>query len=313
MESPSQTRQSSGITYQHPESESIKSKILKWVFWLRGVKGLPDGVNKIKFGKKPKSDHEEPPKGILKNLDVTSWKVDGRNVFSLAPKDNKTKKSILYLHGGGYVLNIMKPHWDFFEAFINETNCTIIVPDYPLAPELTYKDSFKFIDELYRKVASDVSPSDLVLMGDSAGAGFSLALAQKLREDKLPQPSQIVLISPWLDMTGKDPEMKEIEKDDALLTVDSLNLFADSYTKGEDKNHYLVSPINGSLDGLAPISVFTSTHDILYPDSKRFKQICDQKGLSINYFVYPKMVHDWILFGLSESAHAIQEIKKIIQ
>lgn len=305
--------QVSGVNYKHTDSESFKSRIFKWFAYFAGMKGLPDTVNKIKYGKKNPVEQLEPSQSTLKNLDVNSWQVQGRNVFSLAPKQDKSKKYILFLHGGGYVTNFMSFHWGFFETLANETKCTIIAPDYPLAPEHTYVDAFNFIDPVYRKLISEVDPSDIIIMGDSAGGGFSLALAQKLKEDGLPQPSQIVLLSPWLDISSTDPESRQIEKDDVMLTVDLGLLCAEAYTKGGDINSTLVCPINGSLEDLAKISVFTSTHDILYADAKKFKARCDKEGVSINYYVYPKMIHDWVIFGFAESNHALQQIKSIIQ
>lgn len=303
------TSQTSGITYEHPEfkdSESVKTKFAAF-------KGLPDLANKIKTGTKSIIEQEEPPEDTLKNLDVTSWKVERRNVFKLEPKQNKTNKHVLFLHGGAYVSSIMKFHWPFFEILINETKHTFIVPDYPLAPDHTYQDSFRFIDPIYRKLISEVDPKDIVIMGDSAGGGFALGLAQKIKNDGLPQPSQIILLSPWLDITASNPEMKDIEKDDAILTVDILQQCAESYTKGGDINSYLVRPINGPLEGLAKISLFIGTHDILYADAKKFKEICDQKGIGINYYVYPKMMHNWAMQGFPESDFTIQQLKNLLQ
>jgi len=55
-------------------------------------------------------------------------------------------------------------------------------------------------------------PDDLIMMGDSAGGGFALALAQKLKNESIDQPAQIILLSPWLDITLTNPDIKEIDR-----------------------------------------------------------------------------------------------------
>ena len=66
--------------------------------------------------------------------------------------ENKSDVVILYLHGGAYMGNITEQHWDLIEQLISKTNATIVVPDYPLAPEATCKETYDFIEALYRKI-----------------------------------------------------------------------------------------------------------------------------------------------------------------
>jgi acetyl esterase/lipase len=48
------------------------------------------------------------------------------------------------------------------------------------------------------------------------------------------------------------------------------------------------------------------------PDARKFKKMCDKQGIRINYFEYPKMIHDWMLLGFPESAKVLQQIDQII-
>lgn len=78
-------------------------------------------------------------------------------------------------------------------------NCTITIPIYPLLPDHKGKEIFNMIVPIYEKIISEVKAEDIVIMGDSAGGGMSLALAELLSKKQLPQPSNIILISPALD------------------------------------------------------------------------------------------------------------------
>ncbi|HEX8039754.1 MAG TPA: alpha/beta hydrolase, partial [Chryseosolibacter sp.] len=153
----------------------------------------------------------QPPKEILRSCSVEKHVIHNRNVFTLHPVTTPSKKHILYLHGGAYVQNFVRQHWIFLQALLEDLHCDITAPDYPLAPAHTYRDAFNMIVPLYKKLIQTVSPSDLILMGDSAGGGFALALAQYLREKDLPQPSKIFLLSPWLDVTMTNPAIKDID------------------------------------------------------------------------------------------------------
>lgn len=99
---------------------------------------------------------------------------------------------------------------------------------------------------LYRQVSSEVEERDLVVMGDSAGGGISLALAQLLREMGLKQPGNIILISPLLDMTFSHPMIRMIEKQDMISATPALHDIAKWYAGDESVKHYLVSQSLGT-------------------------------------------------------------------
>ena len=102
----------------------------------------------------------------------------------MKPLNNIGEKHILYLHGGGYVYEITNLHWEFLGKLIDALKCTITIPIYPLAPKHQYQEVFDMIVPIYQQIISEVKPEDIVIMGDSAGGGMSLSLAQLLKEKK---------------------------------------------------------------------------------------------------------------------------------
>lgn len=227
-----------------------------------------------------------------KNYNIAEEKFAQRKVFVLTPKTEKSNKVILYLHGGAYVGKIEQEHWLFFNEIIKDTNATIIVPDYPLAPQYNYEDAFNMVLPLYEKILKKVKQENLILMGDSAGAGMSLSLVQKIAEDKLVQPSKTILISPWLDVTMSNKEIDKVQKRDTKLNKNILKIVGIVYAKTEENTtNYLVSPIYGKLEKLKNIVVYTGTNDILNPDVHILEQKLD--GIKINE--YEGAIHNWIL------------------
>jgi acetyl esterase/lipase len=296
--------------------ESIQSKLLKTVLRIAKVNKmwkLTGNELRKYIEKKQLSDSHEPPKKIQSKYNISRKEINGYCYYIMSPSKGVGKKHILYLHGGGYVYEIMSPHWEFLGRLVDALQCTVTIPIYPLAPKHQHQEVYDMIVPLYQQIISDAKLEDIVIMGDSAGGGISLALAQLLKEKSLPQPGNIILISPVLDMSFSNPEIHEVEKLDPVSAVPALIDITKWYGGEKDSKHYLISPIYGRIEELGKISLFIGTHDILYPDAKRFKTMADEKGININYYEYPSMIHVWPLFFLPESKKATEKIIEIIK
>lgn len=269
---------------------------------------------KVAAGKLNFFNSPEPPPAISKVCIIREFQVNGRKVFSLSPKNSHDSgKCILYFHGGAYIQNFVIFHWKFLAELVKKTGCTIIAPDYPLAPQFTYKESFAMADVLYKQLLLNVNPKDLILMGDSAGGGFALALAQKIRNEQIDQPGQVILLSPWLDITLSNPDIKAVRGIGPFLGIEGLQEAGRIYAGDAGPDHYLLSPINGSLEGLGKISVFIGTRDILVADARKFKQLTGSMGIEINYHEYEDMLHAWMFLNFPESKKARQQIIDLVK
>jgi acetyl esterase/lipase len=142
------------------------------------------------------------------------------------------------------------------------------VPLYHVAPGSTAAKTVPEVTDLVERVIDASESSNITLMGDSAGGGLALAVAQQLR-DRGKQPTRTVLIAPWADVTMTDPRLAEIAPRDRLLTIDGLAHCGRLYAGDLDPSDPLASPINGSMKDLAPLHVFVGTDDLLYADALR--------------------------------------------
>ena len=259
------------------------------------------------------SESYEPSIKIQKDFNISKREINGHCYYVMKPLNNVRKKHILYHHGGGFVYEITSLHWEFLGKLINSLQCTITVPIYPLAPKHQFKEVFDMVVPIYQQIISEVKPEDTVIMGDSSGGGVSFALAQLLKEKNITQPGNIILISPTLDMSFTNSEIHEVEKLDPISAVPALIDIIKWYAGEKDSKYYLVSPIYGNFEGLGKISLFIGTHDILYPDAKKFKSMSDEKGVKIGYYQYPSMIHIWPLFFFPESRKATKQIIEIVK
>jgi acetyl esterase/lipase len=257
--------------------------------------------------------YSEPSRRLQRKHRVSKREVGGHLVWTIAPKENAREKYVIYLHGGAYVNSFAPQHWTLMSKLVERLNCTVIAPNYPHAPEHCVHDVFDLLVPLYNEVAGRAGCSNVTLMGDSSGGGISLALAQRLREDRQHQPSHIILLSPWLDATLSNPEIAEFDRVDPFLGVEGMKYGGEVYARDVDPKSYLVSPVYGSLKNLAPISLFIGTRDILYPDCRKLRDNAAREGVAINYREYPGMVHNWMLGPMPEAEQAIKEIVSTIR
>jgi len=252
-------------------------------------------------------------KSIVTNFAIREIEQNGRKVWEIASKEGKSEFVVLYLHGGAYMGNISKQHWDLIEQLSLKINAAIVIPDYPLVPESTCVEAYKFIEVLYARLLFDFPEKRIIFMGDSAGGGFALGFVQQLRNKDKRQPDQVIVFSPWLDVTMSNPNIELIKNRDKLLSIKGLKSAGEKYAGNLELKDYRVSPIYGDLDGLCLISIFTGTNDILNADAQQFKKLMKDQQIHFNYFEYPDMFHDWVIIAsLKESGDVINKVFKLI-
>ena len=236
------------------------------------------------------------PEEVQIDCNLETEEFIGRKVFIITPKnERKSEKVILYLHGGSYVAETSSNHWRFLERLVKDTNATIILPDYPLTPKYTYKDVFTMITPLYKEIIEEVPTTNLILMGDSAGGGMSLALLEKLSQEKIEMPYKTILISPWLDVRLENPEIDKIQKYDKDLNKETLKIAGIAYAGEDGMNSYLVNPIDGDLSKLKNVTIFTGTYDILNPDVHVLEEKAQKANVELKIKEYDGAGHIWFI------------------
>ena len=233
------------------------------------------------------------PDEETKICNIETQEFQSRKVFIVYPKDSKTDLTIMYFHGGSYMAEATKEHWDFIQKLAIDTNSTVIMPDYPLAPKANYKDVFDFAEPFYKETINNIDTNKLIVMGDSAGGGLALGLMEKISSENIKVPNKIMLISPWLDTRLTNADIDEVQKRDKQLNKDTLKLAGIAYSLGDDNN--LVNPIDGDLSKLKNITIFTGKDDILNPDVYVFKNKALEQGIGIEVKEYENANHIWVI------------------
>ena len=204
-------------------------------------------------------------------------------------------------------------HWRIIESLFNHVACTVTMVDYPLAPEADCTETTEISLDVYKYFCKDLN-QEMILMGDSAGGGLALALAQKIRDESgLPMPKKLILFSPWTDVSMSDHISKDLAEKDVILEVDTLVAIGKIYAGDLDAKHPYCSPLYGDMKNLCPIALFIGTSDILSVQAEHLKEKAMDAGVEFKYHVYKDMLHDWIGYPIPEAEEAMNEIYESIE
>ncbi|MBN2761615.1 MAG: alpha/beta hydrolase fold domain-containing protein [Bacteroidales bacterium] len=298
------------IDYKHSIPESFQSRLIQIAMCLFGMKHKTERkMISNGFAKEPAKIRDS----LFKRFNIQEAEQDTRKIWTISPVDGKSDLIILYFHGGAYMSSIIQGHWSLMEKLISKSGATTVVPDYPLAPETSCKETYDFIEDLFTRLITEYPDKRIVFMGDSAGGGLALGFTQQLRDENKKQPEQIIIFSPWLDVTMSNPLLQILDKEDNMLSIDGLKNAGRKYAAELDLKDFRVSPVYGDLTGLCRISLFTGTRDILNADAQKFKQRMKEQKIYFNYFEYPDMFHDWVIItSLKESLDVINKVDKLV-
>lgn len=232
----------------------------------------------------------------------------GFPVYRLQPRSSSPDRHVLFLHGGAYVSPIKGLHWDFLNRLMAIDPCTVTAPLYGLAPNYNYKNAYRLLDEVYRDMLKTCAAENIIVMGDSSGGGLALGFAQVLRDSGLPQPAGLVLMSPWLDIRLTHPDIAAIEPRDPILAVPGNREAGRMWAAGADPSLPMLSPVNGSVEGLAPICVLMGSDDILMPDARLLRDKARAVDQPLLYLEYESMFHIWMLSPFPEGRRALRDL-----
>ncbi len=231
------------------------------------------------------------PRVRIKQVEVNGLPAEW--ITARRPND----RVILYLHGGGYVSGSPRTHRALTAELANVTGGQVIAPAYRLAPEAVYPAALVDAWGVYWWLLErGVPPSRLVVMGDSAGGGLTIALLIALRDAGLPLPAGAVGLSPWvdLDLTG---ETMQANAPTDYINETVLRASARMYLGGRcPQETPLASPLYADLHGLPPLLIQAGSVEMLLDDSRRLAAAAQAAGVDTTLEVWDDMIHVWHFF-----------------
>jgi monoterpene epsilon-lactone hydrolase len=254
-----------------PEAE--KARLLRWHATLD--RGFPTGAVPL-FHRRYSVVQEDLPAGFPS--------------YMLTRRGTVPSRTVVYLHGGGFVAPIDPFQVRYAARLASGLRARVVIPDYPLTPEHTWRDAHGPIVELVERLLHE--GEDVTIAGDSAGGGLALAVALALRDRGGPQPGHLLLVAPWVDLTISTPETYEVTENDPWLFIGKMQAYAGWWAGSpEDLARPEVSPALADLSELPPALMFFGTRDSLAPGGRLLTRRAEEAGWALTSVEEPGLIH----------------------
>ena len=254
--------------------------------------------------------------GIPKTMLAEKINIDEIHSEWLVPAGASHEKVILYLHGGGYVTGCIEDHRMLCGLLATATGVKVLIPEYRLAPENPFPAALDDALKIYHwLLAQGTSSANIIIAGDSAGGGLSVATVLALKDKNVSLPAAVLCLSPWVDLTLKNQSHITKAKVEALLQKDVLREWALCYTDESNLTNPLVSPIFADFHGFPPLLIQVGSEEILLDDSILFAEKAKADGADVTLKIWDGMWHVWQALGdlLPENKKTFEEIGQFVQ
>ncbi len=224
-------------------------------------------------------------------------------------------RTILFFHGGGFMVGSTKDHLDLCGKLALSSGCRVLSIDYRLAPEHIFPAALDDCISAYRwLIKQGINSSQIIPAGISAGGNLILSMFFMLRASGISLPRAAVLISPAVNLASSGNSRESNAQKD-WLTTEGLDLLKKAYLRKHDPRDPLVSPTYGDLRGIPPLFVQTGTHEVLLDDISDFVRKAEEEGVDVTFDVWEGMFHCWQIFSsvLPEGQQAIDNIGAYIR
>ena len=248
------------------------------------------------------------------------FSVGGVPVERLAnPKQKKSSRVFLQLHGGGYIGPLSDWYRDLAvkQAVLTDAREVYMV-DYRLAPENLYPAALEDAVKVYAELLGRAGAENIIVFGDSAGGNLALELSVYLKENNLPQPALMILASPWTTFEIDPPSRTANADRDLVLGKINPVMYeavANPVYGGQiSANDPRLSPIYADLKDLPPMLIQIGGYELFADEGIELLKKATADELNVTLSVYRGMPHDFamLLPELDESIKSFAEIKNFV-
>jgi monoterpene epsilon-lactone hydrolase len=202
-------------------------------------------------------------------LTVRSQTRGGVDVLAVDVPGADAAAVILYVHGGAFAIGTAQSSIPLAGDLAARARVNLISVDYRLAPEAPFPAGLDDVLAVYRELLGSRAPEQIVLAGESAGAGLVASALVALRDAGDRLPAAALLMSPWADLTLAGETMTAKRELDPAVDPDGLRRRAGDYLGSGDSSSPLASPVFADLTGLPPLLIQAGSHEVLLSDATR--------------------------------------------
>ena len=234
----------------------------------------------------------------------------------LRPPSAVPGRVVVYLHGGGYVIGSPRSHRHLAAAIAGAAGASALLLDYRLAPEHPFPAAVEDATAAYRWLLDQATaPEHIVIAGDSAGGGLTVATVLALREARVPLPAGGVCISPWVDLTCSGASYATKAAADPIVRRAGVEEMARAYLGATPPRTPLASPLFADLRGLPPLLIHVGSDEVLLDDAVQLAERAKAAGVDATLEIYDRMIHvwHWFLPMLDEAQTAVEAIGRFVR
>lgn len=297
------------LTRTNVDRRSLRSRFLSWFLRRRfKPKLLRPDFDPARF--RIMLDREMGRNPTARNVEITSVQRGAVNGEWVIPTSCKTKRVVFYSHGGGYLFGSPASYRAFTSRLAVACNAQLFVLDYRLAPEHPFPAAADDVMAAYRYLLSKHDAADIVLAGDSAGAGLSLSLLVQIRDADLPMPAAAVLLSPYADLAATGASLDTNTHTCAMFSGDAIRRAAATYLDGAPAVDARASPLYADYAGFPPLLIYVSDNEVLRDDGLRVAERAASADVVTDLRIWRGQPHVWPLFvpHLPEANQVLAEI-----
>lgn len=250
------------------------------------------------------------------HLKRTDFQIEYLNCAWVEDSRIATDRVILFFHGGGYHIGGFETHKRLMCHLATAAHAKVLFVDYRKAPEFKFPAPIEDAKLVYQYLLnSGYSNSKIAIAGDSAGGGLALAISVHLKEENLPLPTSITLISPWVDLSGSGKSIQTKKDVDPWLDEKTVKSWGESYIGHESLHHPFASPLYANLENLPPILIHVGTNEVLLDDSTRLYDRLIASKIEAELKIWEGMIHVFQNFDYiyPEANKSIVELGNFIQ
>jgi phosphinothricin tripeptide acetyl hydrolase len=223
---------------------------------------------------------------------------------------------VVYVHGGGYCIGSLDSHRPMLTHLASAIDGRVLAVDYRLAPEHPFPAALDDACAAYRWVlAAGTDPARVVVAGDSAGGGLTLATLVALRDAGDALPAAGVCLSPWADLTQSGATLSEKADADPMVHAQDLDRWAAAYAGSDnDPGSPALSPLFADLSGLPPLLIEVGTAEVLLDDARRVAERARAADVDVTLFEGDDLIHVWHFFAgaVPEADEGIARLARFI-
>lgn len=233
--------------------------------------------------------------------DVSLTAVDADGVaaeWSTVPKSDGSRV-LLFFHGGGYCSGSILSHRRMVSEAGRAANVRTLAVGYRLAPEHPYPAALEDAASAWHFLRrTGFAASHIAVGGDSAGAGLTAALIQRLRAAEEELPGCAWLVSPWTDLTMSGSTLTTKDGIDPLIHKPYLEELARAYVAADlDRKDPRISPLYADLRGFPPMLIQVGSSETLLADATHFAAAAGSAEVAVTLEIWPHMIHAWPLWN----------------